>query len=270
MPNKRVQVNPTSHKAIFIELLFNETVLSTATAFFAKTEGKILLFTNRHNVTGRNNDTGEYLSKTGGIPNKMVICLPVVFDSGAEHGAKKLGAYQYFSVDLYRGQDFEDPIWVEHPLPVKVDVVGFLIKISGFDLGTLAFDATEGRYLAEVGAMVNVLGFPYGLSTDGFPIWMSGYIASEPNVDYDHQPMFLIDCRTRQGQSGSPVISILKKGQTVEHEGQLFEAPGDITYLRGIYSGRINAESDIGRVWKLSVIREILLNGVTIIPKINS
>lgn len=268
MPNKQIQVSSVSHKVISIDLAFNETILSTATAFFAKAESKLLLFTNRHNVTGRNNDTREFLSKTGGIPNKINICLPVIINSTIQPGAKKLGAYQYYSVPLYREENFEGPVWIEHPSPVKVDVVGLIIKLPDeLNLEELAFDATEGRYLPEIGSMVNVLGFPYGLSADGFPIWTSGYIASEPNIDYDNLPLFLVDCRTRQGQSGSPVISVLKKGQTIEHEGQEYEATGDITYLRGIYSGRINFESDLGRVWKLSVIREILINGVMLLPK---
>ncbi|WP_125917223.1 S1 family peptidase [Hymenobacter coccineus] len=268
MPDKQIQVNPISHKVIFIELLFNETVLSSATAFFAKAEDKMLLLTNRHNVTGRNNDTGEYLSKMGGIPNKIRICLPVVLDSTIQAGTKKLGAYQHYTVDLYRDENFELPVWIEHPFSIRVDVVGLIIKIpDDLDLQELAFDASEGPYRPEIGATVNVLGFPYGLSTDGFPIWTSGYIASEPNIDYENLPMFLIDCRTRQGQSGSPVISILKKGESIIDKGVEYEASRDIYYLRGIYSGRINSESDLGKVWKISVIREILINGIMLLPK---
>jgi hypothetical protein len=264
MLNSRKKVNSVSHKVIFIELIFNETLLSTGTGFFAHFDDRLLFFTNRHNVTGRNNETGDYLSKTGGIPNKIGFRLPVVRDSEAEPGVRVRKGYESYVIDLYRDEYFEKPVWIEHPIIGKYDVVGLLFKVDDIDIRALAFDASEGRYNWEVGSLINVLGFPFGLSADGFPIWSSGYIASEPNVDYDGLPLFIIDSRTRQGQSGSPVISILKKGQEIEHEGQLFEAPGDIIYLTGIYSGRVNSESDLGRVWKLDVIREILINGVMI------
>jgi hypothetical protein len=35
-----------------------------------------------------------------------------------------------------------------------------------------------------------------------------------------------------------------------------------IVRLLGVYSGRINRESDIGYVWKIAAVREILENGV--------
>ncbi|UOQ77119.1 serine protease [Hymenobacter sp. 5516J-16] len=263
MLSSKNKVNSISHKVIYIEMMFNETVLSKATGFFSQFQGQTLFFTNRHNVTGRNNDTGEYLSKNAGVPNKIKFRLPIVKNNESNPEIRIRKGYDEFVLDLYRDEHFEKPIWIEHSNIGQYDVVGILFKAEDYgDLSSLAFDANEGKYQWEVASLISVIGYPFGLSADGFPIWTSGYIASEPNVNYDGKPLFLIDSRTRQGQSGSPVISILKKGQEVEYEGIIYEAPGDIVYLIGIYSGRINSESDLGRVWKLDVIRDIISNGV--------
>jgi Trypsin-like peptidase domain len=58
---------------------------------------------------------------------------------------------------------------------------------------------------------VFIVGYPYGLES-GFllPLWTRGTIASEPAMFYRHRdrdlPLLLVDARTREGQSGSPVI----------------------------------------------------------------
>jgi hypothetical protein len=102
---------------------------------------------------------------------------------------------------------------------------------------------------------VQIIGFPYGLDLvkymDYCPLWTTGWIASEPNFDiyyhrkYDESPAFFVDCRTRRGQSGSPVIIADTK---YNHEPELI----------GIYGGRINKESDIGIVWKARAIKDLI------------
>ena len=37
---------------------------------------------------------------------------------------------------------------------------------------------------------------------------------------------------------------------------------GPVWQLLGVYSGRISTESDLGKVWKLSVLREVVEQGV--------
>ena len=52
---------------------FDGQALSTGTAFVVSTPKGPYLITNRHNVTGRNQETDAPLSKTGGVPNLIVI-----------------------------------------------------------------------------------------------------------------------------------------------------------------------------------------------------
>ena len=103
--------------------------------------------------------------------------------------------------------------------------------------------------------MLSVVGFPFGERNGGsFAVWATGFVATEPDIDHGGKPVFLIDCRSRHGQSGSPVIL---------HHGYHAKAANSIGFqvsseLLGIYSGRINEQSDIGIVWKSSVIVELL------------
>ena len=109
---------------------------------------------------------------------------------------------------------------------------------------------------------VSIIGFPFGLSGPGFlPIWKAGYIASEPELDYNNEPVFMIDARTSEGMSGSPVISRSISEKTKIRTWQWNKPPTYKLFL-GVYSGRIDKElnSDLGKVWRPRVIREILEN----------
>jgi hypothetical protein len=84
-------------------------------------------------------------------------------------------------------------------------------------------------------------------------------VASETDMDYGDLPTFLIDCRARQGQSGSPVIVHRNPGASYSTVDAVHMVTGgSITELFGIYSGRINDQSDLGLVWKVSAIKELL------------
>lgn len=252
---KDIVINTNTFRSLFIEMYFNETKLSSGTAFFGGVDNKCLLFTNRHNVTGKNNETNELLSSRGGIPNKIKILVPDITISGEEYIS---GQSQYFTIPLYGDEEMLNPLWFDHPYDNKIDAVGIPFNPKEVNYKALMYNIENDWYKVEIAKLVNVIGYPYGLSVNHFPIWVSGYIASEPNIDYKDSPLFLIDCRTRQGQSGSPVIFRFQKGDKVEHKGNVYQARKEVTHLLGIYSGRINNESDIGRVWKTQVLLEIL------------
>lgn len=91
-----------------------------------------------------------------------------------------------------------------------------------------------------------------------FATWSTGHIASEPDKEFNGLPAFLIDCRARKGQSGSLVIGRFLPGDVVSHKGKLYSAKKEMIDYVGIYSGRINKESDLGIVWKMVVIRDIV------------
>ena len=111
-------------------------------------------------------------------------------------------------------------------------------------------------FLGKIGEATTIL--TPGAGGESFAVWVSGSVASEPAADYDKKPMFLIDCRARPGQSGSPVIAYTPAGGSFRNNGALAISSDEITHFLGIYSGRVNDKSDLGMVWKARVIEEIL------------
>jgi hypothetical protein len=105
---------------------------------------------------------------------------------------------------------------------------------------------------------VSIIGFPFALSGGGgLGVWVQGTLATEPSIDYWDVPLLLVDSRTREGQSGSPVILYRTDGYITEG-GDMINNGVPAARLVGVYSGRINKESDLGRVWKIGTLVEIL------------
>jgi len=161
---------------------------------------------------------------------------------------------------LYDDAD-QPSLWLEHPrLGGQVDAVALpLTDING--VAVHDYDPwTPGVPLAvSAGDVVSIPGFPFGRTASGnFAIWVQGAIASEPAVDLDNLPLFMIDSRTRPGSSDSPVILYRSGGMVPLDDGSTAAYNGPVFRFLGIYSGRISAESDLGHVWKASAIAEII------------
>ena len=239
-----------SVQSLLIEMRFNGQPISTGTAFIAQTKCGPVLVTNRHNVTGRHQETGKPLSSTCGIPNEIVII----------HNKKSfLGTWIPKIESLLHDND--EPRWIEHPtLGPSADFVALpLTQLDDIDL--YPYDpATPGQDISVGPAdPVSVIGFPFGITAGGaFGVWATGFLASEPIVDFSNLPIQLIDCRSRQGQSGSPVIAYRSGGMVGMNNGGASVFAGPVWRFIGIYSGRINNESDLGIVWKASAIQELL------------
>ena len=71
-------------------------------------------------------------------------------------------------------------------------------------------------------------------------------------------PLFLVDSRTRPGQSGSPVIIYASGGMVAMENGDSAVFGGPVERLLGVYSGRVNDQSDLGFVWKVQVVIDII------------
>ena len=243
---------------------YQGTTLSTGTGFVVDTNVGPVLLTNRHNVTGQNNDTDELLSTTGGTPNEILI---------RHNKAGAIGQTISIVEPLYRNE--EEPLWLEHPLLGKrADFVALpLTEWEGATLEPILVGPPKYALQALPATVVSVIGFPFGLTAgQSFAVWATGFIASEPDVDFDNLPIFLIDCRTRQGQSGSPVFLFQAGGRMTPLEsGASAVFDGPVARFMGIYSGRINKDSDIGKVWKAEAVNTLISslqrNGDRVISK---
>src|SRR5690349_2065806 len=99
-----IHINELSIKSLIIGMAFGETPLSTGTAFMVESAVGPVLVTNRHNVTGRHQETGQPISAHGGLPDQMIV-----WHNSATHITSWVpGRYQLFDGD-------KQPFWKEHP-----------------------------------------------------------------------------------------------------------------------------------------------------------
>lgn len=240
--------------SLFISPMVNGNKLGSATGFVVNHSDKRYLITNWHVVTGRNPQTGAILSRTGGVPEQLRIMHNV---------AGQLGNWQAKSEELYNSDG--SPRWLEHPdFGYKIDAVALELQdLDGVEIYAHELAPSGDEVAAGVSESMCVVGFPFGLTSGGASaIWTRGAIASEPELNFNGLPCFLIDCRTRTGQSGSPVIAYFSGGSVPMKSGNVAITAGPVEELLGVYSGRINEQSDLGFVWKRTAISRIVESGV--------
>lgn len=231
-----------------MEMRYSGQALAKGTGFLCSSTNRgLVLITNRHNVTGRNQQTGQPLSNTSGVPDEIAI---------SHHRVGEFGAWVTAVEPLYANGS---PLWFEHPvLGATADFVALpLTQLT--DVKPFTYDPVRpGGVAVGPADPISVIGFPFGLRLAGsFPVWATGFVASEPEIDYLDTPTFLIDCRTRPGQSGSPVVAYRSGLYTTTDNSVVANGVPGFRFL-GIYSGRVNSESDLGIVWKARAIAELI------------
>lgn len=242
-----------SVQSLLVSATLGESELGQGTAFMVREGGVDWLVTNWHVAAGRNRETGQPMHRSGATPDTLKV-----WHNATQQGERhtwRLVEYELFD-------DNGEPKWFEHPVHGRrVDVVA--LGVAGHPELTFyphSLDQGENALATGVAEDVSIIGFPFGIRAAGaIAVWSRGSIASEPDVDFDGLPCFLIDSRTRTGQSGSPVIKYSSgAGGHRLAGGGLSIGLGPIAQLLGVYSGRINPESDLGTVWKVSALRDII------------
>ncbi|MGH4019064.1 MAG: trypsin-like peptidase domain-containing protein [Pseudonocardiaceae bacterium] len=239
-------------KSLRLRLYARDLTLATATGFVANHGGKSFLLTNHHVVTGQNTITGEFLGKHAVHPEHVEI---------AHNAAGPIGKHALTSESLY--DDAGRGRWLEHPTHGKqVDVVALpLTRTAGVDLYLHDPWKTDPPVALNVTSDVSVVGFPFGRSSSNLALWTRGTVASEINLDHDGLPLYLIDARTRTGQSGSPVVFFARFGLVPLEDGANIVNSGALELFLGVYSGRISEDSDLGMVWKPKAVIDLLATG---------
>jgi len=248
MGNKTNAISLPSVQSLLIQMSFGTSPLSTGTGFVCQSRKGPVLVTNWHNLSGRNPDTFRPLSPTGGVPDRVQI---------VHNRSGQLGQWVLREELLY---DNERPKWIEHPaLGQKADIVALPLSELG-DVQLYPYELAGGAPIQIAPAdCISVVGFPFGIQASGScAVWATGFVASEPDLDFRELPIFLVDCRSRPGQSGSAVIARRNGGTVTMEDGSTVISSGPLTRFLGIYSGRINDQSDLGIVWKLSAIAQVV------------
>lgn len=245
---KQTFIDPLSVRSLYVIQAKGDQNLGMATGFVVQKGDKYYLITNWHVVSGRNPKTNQVMDPTGLTPDALLIW----------HNGKQLGSWSRKKEALYDEKGTRR--WLEHKEKGRdVDVVALPLQNTGDDITLYQFDLSLANVnmVPEVAMPVSIIGFPLGFTSAGFfPIWKTGHIASEPTLDYQGEPLFLIDATTRGGMSGSPVV-LRSTGPYKTKDGNM-AISSNMTLFLGVYSGRLSENSEIGRVWRPHLIDEIL------------
>lgn len=249
-PNiKNIIIDSLSARPLYLIQVNGSQVLGKATGFVVRKGSSYYLITNWHVVSGRHPETNQVQHQLELTPDAILIW----------HHGKQLGSWVKKKEYLFDEKGKRR--WFEHKKGRFVDVIALPLRNTGNDVTLYPFDLllAETDMLPEVAMPVSIIGFPLGFTSSGFfPIWKTGHIASEPNLDYQGEPLFLIDATTRGGMSGSPVVLRMTGGYKKKDGSAIMSSSGHRTLFLGIYSGRLPRDSEIGRVWRPRLVNEIL------------
>lgn len=271
-------LNPISLFSVKLTCYHNDREIMVGTGFLYSHEDyrDPILITNYHVLTCREpKNPASLMNNIGSSPNK-IKCHIWAPNGSSCHTF-------YINID-------EHTEWLEHPLRANgVDIVGIPIIFTS-DVGyTTQNDINNTDTIPlHVASDLSIVGYPLGLSVnEHLPIWKNGVIASEPDVKISGLDYFYIDATTKEGMSGSPVFSheyttqiivspevhaLYQRRQRGELDALQFissilsESLNNTIQVKkfkliGIYSGRVTVGTsmpDIGIVWKLSLIEEML------------
>jgi hypothetical protein len=294
--NAPVQLQVESFRSVRIEMVHCEqgpdadtttgrdcNGMADGSAFIYRLDGRDHLVTARHNLTGRHWQTNRFISdqyRTNPTHLRVMSFAntPDQWEVSPVDGHTRLGRVQVllhqYLVALI-GQDWH-PIWRQHPVlggDLDVGVVPFNappdVVIRSWERTAIRTGPGDAPWLQLSPAQdVFIIGYPYLLSVGPrLPLWIRGTVASDPAFGYQDgeksYPCWLIDARTRSGQSGAPVIRYRPAGSYVtRNDRNLGRAIGSDSDLLGVYSGRTSDESDLGFVWPIDEVDEICRNGV--------
>jgi hypothetical protein len=224
----------------------NDVLISHGTGFLACRlfpTKRCLLFTARHNLTGEDHFTKKPLHSSGPvIATKVRLHIP-----NRENLQWKIVDKEIFN------DDTQERLWIEHPkLGAAVDVAAIEITKDDLEDGAFGFihlnDAAPapGRHFG-VGRVVHIIGFPITMTTEFHGIWTTGFVATDPRIDFQlpifgKLPCFLVNCRTWKGQSGSPVVNF-DDIYGFKTDGGWMTPSGGGTYMPHMYTGRLNPKS---------------------------
>ena len=223
--------------------------LTQGSAFVVEHQDRWFLVTNMHVLTGRDPVAGKPTGTAAAMPETLAVW---------HNSADGLGHWVQVNYELY--DEDGRARWYEHPASPHWDLVAIQIAPKP-ELIYIPYEFTTAgnNTVLEPGADLSIIGFPFGTSSDGrFAIWSRATVASDPDLDYSGRPTFLVDSRSRDGQSGSPVI--FRSDSARYENGSISIGGSTVVQLFGIYSGRISDQSDLGIVWKSEAIRELVEN----------
>jgi hypothetical protein len=161
------------------------------------------------------------------------------------------------------------PQWVQSEEHPDADLVLMPLPAetyAGIEMFVFVDSHTRGKITIRPTSPATLLGYPYGFSdnVNRLPVWKTGHVASEPNVDFQGKPAFLVDVSAFPGMSGSPVLAVAN-GVYEDDQGTM--GMGRVIRLLGVFSampvirsdtpGVADTSLELGIVWKAALIADI-------------
>lgn len=250
-------------------LLKGETLVSQGTGFYYALQtpkGSIIfLVTNHHVLTG-------YAPNEDKPPIGDNIAFYVHKDADNPSNTNEI-RFPLFTKD-------NKPIWLNSKELPEADVAVIPIVsslIADAKVFGISDNWTSGKMKLRPTSTITLIGYPYGYydKKNCLPIWKTGSIASEPDIDFEGRPLFLVDVSAFPGMSGSPTFAIahgayemLGGGVTIGHVNKFLGIFASQQVLKeNKYLEAITSESkqgfiiehylQLGHIWKAKLITEI-------------
>ena len=222
-------VEPASLMTTPVFLMNGHQAVQQGTGFFfasTKPDGTpdtVFLVTNYHVVTGR-----PPLSKSAPLGDRVQFLI--------HEDRVDLARVRHLELPLYDAA--HQPLWVTSDTAPDADMILLPIPPAAYaNVALFVFTEahTHGDIKMRPTSGATLLGYPYGFADTAhdLPVWKTGHIASEPNVDFDNRPVFLVDVSAFPGMSGSPVLAV-ENGIYESEEGTM--RTGRVLKLLGIFS----------------------------------
>jgi len=250
----QIKVNALSWQSLLIKTTQIHSFIGQGTGFVVKHKEKYYLITNWHMLTNQDPLTMRCLVSEDYIPNRVNIYHHVI-------GHTDMWIQQQELLFDEQGK----PRWIEQERETGfADVVALPLKGTPPGCTHLQFcplDQSSAVSESDIdpGMLVYIIGYLEGINVGsgkcvggephgGWPIWITGHIASDPGQDYRGRPVYLINASTGEGLSGAPVFVQIK---------------GKMQFL-GVYSSGIafrNSGENVigmGEVWRAKILDEIL------------
>ncbi|MEX2411022.1 MAG: serine protease [Candidatus Paceibacterota bacterium] len=224
----------------------------------------------------------NYHVLTGSAPNEDEEPIVNNISFQFHKDANNPGSVKTVRFPLFTKND--DSIWLKSEKVPEADLAVFPLPSTLFEnceMNCVSKKwATESPLKVRPSSEVSIIGYPYGFydKQNALPIWKTGNMASEPEINFDNKPLIMVDISAFPGMSGSPVFAIFY-GMYETTEGGT--TVGGARKFLGIYASMqmlrehkyleelaqktnkgitIEESLELGHVWKSELIVDLIEN----------
>lgn len=192
---------------------------------FGEEAGMLFLVTNHHVLTGH----GPTEDKEP-IGDNITFILHQNRDNPSE--------ITPITIPLFN--DNGEKLWLDYENNPKADIAAYPLVFDIYEnheINGFSEDDAKTDMFVRPATNVSVVGYPYSFHDEKnqLPVWKTGTVASEPELDFQGDPCFLVDVSAFPGMSGSPVFAI-SHGMHETEDGNV--AVGEGRKFLGIYASQ--------------------------------